>query len=192
MAKAMAFPELPELKMKMTNRRNCRRAGLAAVAALMLVALILRPPLWYYTDFTFHPHLLPTRLIKPALRFCSGHDAPAMLKEAQGIVQGGRDPAVFVRFRTDDQGLRYIVQEFGRPGAPVKLLDMEVVHEIGWPVFTTMLSWQRELGVDVYDPPTIRSARVLTCESPGGLGPTSYVLIDEEQHTVYILAFRNM
>ena len=167
-------------------------AGIAGVAAVLVIGLALRPPLWCYTNFTLRPNVLPTRLIRSAIRFASGHAAPAIMDDAQGIIHGGRDPAVFVRFRTDDDGLQYVLQEFGGAAAAVEVLDMEVFRSVrsGWPVFVLVMGWQEKLGVHIYDPSTIRSARILTHRSD--FGPRYYLLIDEEQHTVYLLAWPHM
>jgi hypothetical protein len=173
-----------------TNERRIRIwAALAAVAALIAIEIVLRPNLWCYTNLTLRPNVLPTRLIRSAIKFASGHAAPAVMEDAQGIVHGGRDPAVFVWFRTDDQGLRYILQEFGGPDVTVEVLDMEVFRAVpsGWFRFAGMKHWQEKLGVHIYDPSTIRSARVLVRNSHS-FDPSYYLLIDEEQLTVYILA----
>ncbi len=173
-----------------TKERRIRIwAALAAVAALTAMEIALRPNLWCYTNLTLRPNVLPTRLIRSAIKFASGHAAPAMMEDAQGIVCGGRDPAVFVRFRTDDQGLQYVLQEFGGPDAVVEVLDMEVFRSVpsGWHMFAGVTHWQAELGVHIYDPSTIRSARVLIRNSYS-FDPSYYLLIDEEQHTIYIWA----
>ncbi len=173
----------------MGKRRIRVGVGLAAVAALIVLEIVLRPPLWYYTNFTLRPNVLPARLIRSAIRFSSGHAAPAVMEDAQGMVHGGRDPSVFVRFRTDDQGLRYILQEFGGWNVAVEVLDMEVFRSVpsGWHMFAGEMVSQKKLGVRIYDPTTIRSARVLIRNSYS-FNPSYYLLIDEEQHTVYMLA----
>jgi hypothetical protein len=117
-----------------------------------------------------------------------------MMEDAQGIVHGGRDPAVFVRFRTDDHGLQYVLQEFGGPDVAVEMLDEDVLRCVpsGWFRFASVMNWQKKLGVQVYDPSTIHSAKVLMRQSPTGFDPTWYLLIDEPQHAVYILAIPHM
>jgi hypothetical protein len=168
---------------------KCRiRAGvrLAAVAALIVLGLVLRPPLWCYCQFTWHRHVLPTRLIRSAIKFSTGHDAPAKMEDGRGIIQGGREPSFFIGFRTDDEGLRYILREFGE-GSTIEVLDEEKLR-CGWHAFAGPVHWQKELGVQIYDQDTIHAGKLLTCLSVGGLDPGYTIVIDEQHGAVYIWA----
>ena len=160
--------------------------GLACVAAVTVLILALRPPLSYYTNFKWGRHSLPTRLVRAAIRFASGHDAPAVMEDAQGIISGGREPCFFLRFRTDDSGLQYVLEQFGGRDAPVEVTGEETLR-FGRLRFDMAVRWQNELGVTIFDPSTIHSGMMLTHYS-GSFDPAYTVLIDDRQHTVYILA----
>ncbi len=170
----------------MEKRRIRVCVGLAAIAAVIVLALILRPPLWCYVQFSWHRHVLPTRLIRSAIRFSTGHEAPARVEEGQGIVQGGREPSFFIGFRTDDEGLRYILKEFGEDSA-IEVLDEEKLRS-GWNAFAGWLHWQKELGVQIYDQDTIHSGKLLTCNSVGGLDASYTMVVDEQHGAVYLWA----
>ena len=170
------------MRMEKRRIRLIVGVGLAAIATLM----VLRPPLSYYTNFGLRPKVLPARVIRSAIRFASGHDAPAVMEDAQGIISGGREPGFFLRFRTDDQGLQYILEEFGGRHAPVEVTGEEALR-FGYLPFDMAVPWQNELGIRIFDPSTIHSGRILTRHS-SSLDPAYTVLIDDRQHTVYILA----
>jgi len=154
-----------------------------------IVILVLRPPLWYYTSFARHPRLLPSRLVKPALRFATGRDLPPEVESMAGIVQGGRDPSIFVRFRTDDAGVQHVLREFGGPDTTSEVLGDGSLRS-GWNAFFVPSQWQEQLEVRLYDQDKIHSARLITRISIGGqdFDPGYVVLIDDENREVYIYA----
>ena len=163
-------------------------AVIAGVGALIVLETVLRPPLWYYTNLTLHPRVLPTRLIRSAVRFSTGHDAPAKMEDARGIIQGGREPSFFIGFRTDDEGLRYVLQEFGGWRVATEMLDGEELRSrCGWNEFAGPLRWQKELGVLIYDQDTIHSGKLLTCHS-SSLDPSYTIVIDEQHDAIYLWA----
>ncbi len=161
-------------------------AGLAAMGAVLVLALILRPPLWCYWQFTLHRHVLPTRLIRSAIRFSTGHDAPAKVEDGRAIVQGGREPSFFIGFRTDAEGLRYVLKEFGEDAA-MEELDEEMLRA-GWKPYMFPLLWEKELGIRIYDQNNVHSGKLLTCQSMGGLEPGYAMVIDEQHGAVYLWA----
>ncbi len=163
-------------------------AGLAAVAALIVLEIILRPNLWCYIQFTLHPHVLPPRLIRSAIKLSTGHNAPAKMEDARGIIQGGREPSFFIGFRTDDDGLRYVLQEFGGWSVATEVLNGEELRSrCGWNEFAGPLRWQKELGVLIYDQDSIHSGTLLTCHS-SSLEPSYTIVIDEQHRAVYFWA----
>ena len=173
--------------MKMGKRKIRTGVGLAAVGALIVLALILRPTLWCYINFTLRPRVLPPRLTRSAVRFSTDHDAPAKMEDARGIIQGGREPSFFMGFRTDDEGLRYVLQEFGGWDVAIEVLDEEKLRS-GWNAFAGSAYWrQKELGVQIYDQNTIQSGKLLTRHS-NGFDPGYTIVVDEQHRAVYISA----
>ncbi len=160
--------------------------GLAIAAALIMLALALRPPLWCYTQLSWGPHVLPTRLIRSAVKYSTGHEAPAKMEDARGIIQGSREPSFFIGFRTDAEGLQYVLKEFGADST-VEVLDEEKLR-CGWNAFAGYLHWQKELGVQIYDQNNIHSGKLLRCSPASSLDPGYTIVVDDEHRAVYLWA----
>ena len=93
----------------------------------------------------------------------------------------------FIGFRTDDDGLRHVLQEFGGFGVKAEVLDEEKLRS-GWNAFVGVLSWQKELGVQIYDQDSIHSGRLLSVRFPSADDPSYTIVIDDQRRHVYILA----
>ena len=90
----------------MNKRRLCIcfvAAGLVILLVLAIAYLCEHPPLFYYVNFTDLQEL-PTRLIRTAFRAVADRDLPEKADGLRAIFSGGRESAIFVRFKTDSDG----------------------------------------------------------------------------------------
>lgn len=181
--------------MKKSARRRKWCIGLvAAVVAVVLLYLwiSLRPPHWYYVQFTTSMQELPTRLIEPVLRYVAGRELPEKTGGLRAIFQGGRDPRIFVRFDTDTEGIAYVKRSFTGPGASSKHLDVDTLKRLtlsGYRMFYLASQWQDENGVCLFDQMSIESGlEINSAAGPGAPQRRYHVFIDDHRNTVYISA----
>jgi hypothetical protein len=117
----------------------------------------------------------------------------------RAIAGGGRSGKIFVRFEADRQGQDDVVALFAGQGAVFRALDPGELAALQQPTsafFAEARTWQDELGIDLYAPASIRSARVWEGAlkmPPPGPGHTGYdvlyqVLIDPDSGVVCIFA----
>jgi hypothetical protein len=164
--------------------------GLLALAAFGLVRLWQDPPLGFYLHWSMSPHVLPVHYIRPAFRYATGRDLPAVVQDAQAIWSGDREPSTFVRFRTDPNGLAYIEETFGGPRAESETFsaeDMRILTGSGANFYPNPVLWQERLGISIFDPKTLGAGRRISYGKQHGGGWR--IFIDEEHGVVYILAW---
>ncbi len=148
------------------------------------MCIVVAPYLYY----SLAPlQMLPARLIRHAVRFTTGRALPETVEGAQGMISGGRDVAVFVRFHTDKAGIQYMLRVFGGPGVRTETFNEEDLHSRH--VFVMAEQWQERLNVRLYDRESIRSATVITpIVTSDGL---DYILlIDLERDDIYLSGAR--
>jgi hypothetical protein len=133
---------------------------------------------------------LPTQEIRPTFVRLARHDLPGKADGLRAIYQGGRDAGIFARFTTDDEGIDYVASTFcGKRGTDNALSADEwtAKNSPASTLFTGPTFWQQRLGVSLFDPDSIESARVL---KSGPIKRTRYeILIDDSHKTVYIYAY---
>ena len=180
----------------MNKRRLCIcfvAAGLVILLVLAIAYLCEHPPLFYYVNFT-HLQELPTRLIRTAFRAVSDRDLPEKADGLRAIFRGTIESAIFVRFKTDSDGIAYILETFGKPGVKLETLDADYMRAMtasGVSILGTPSLWQEKIGVNIFDQKSIESGRRLEYV-PGignGIAPGYSIFIDDQRSTVYILCY---
>lgn len=157
----------------------CLRLAVAGTfIAFLYLWMTLRPPLWYYQQ-SGRPQELPRRLIRPAFRKIAGWDLPAKSEELRAQFHGGRDPAIFVRFQTDSEGI-------SRIGEHVAPFRAEFEPFSGTPGFYIVSQWEEESGVRILDQRVIESGLRLKYYEPGAL--SFEIVVDTQRNTVQIWA----
>ncbi|MHC4329484.1 MAG: hypothetical protein ACYSWW_15330 [Planctomycetota bacterium] len=156
-------------------------AAAVAVTALMYLWMAFRPPLWYYRDVLVTPHELPTRLVRPAFRSITGRDIPRTAEGLRAVFGGGRDPSIFVRFRTDSEGVSHIREQLAPSGGEFEPFS-------GTPQFHIVSSWQERFGIRILDRRVIESGLKLDYVVISGV--SLRITIDTQHNNVQIRASR--
>jgi hypothetical protein len=103
-----------------------------------------------------------------------------------------REPAIFVRFQTDSEGVEYILEAFGGSDEILRTFDadhMKALTEANVILFFYPSRWQDELGICLFDQNSIESGRMLKglTGSVGSKVYTSTIFIEDKTNIVYIL-----
>jgi len=111
------------------------------------------------------------------------------------LIYGGRDPAIFLRFRTDSKGIEYMTEAFSRPDVDSKTvhpnaIDASSLPPSGAPLFLHASAWQEDLGVHLFDRESVESGRVLEYRARASHPDGFQILIDDENGLVYVYAYR--
>ncbi len=175
------------------SKRKLNTGILAGCAVALFGVLIAylheRPPLLYYANMVRWQEL-PVRLIRPAFRHVVDRNLPPRAEGLRAIFLGGREPAILVRFKTDSDGMAYILETFETNGTwetfdQDKLRFMNA-NDVG--VFPTLSLIQKEVGVVLFDQRSVESGRMLSgCFDPQK-GPSYGIFIDDRDSTLYIAA----
>jgi hypothetical protein len=176
---------------------NKRRLYIRVVAAVLIILSLLaiayfceHPPLFYYVHLTDIQEL-PTRLIRTAFRAVADCDLPEKADGLRAIFKGGREPSIFVRFKTDYDGIAYILETFDVAGVKSETLDADFLRALTAShasIFHIPSLWQEKIGVNIFDQKSIESGRRLEY-IPGpdtGKAPGYRIFIDNQRSTVYI------
>jgi hypothetical protein len=127
--------------------------------------------------------------IRPTFLSLTKRELPGKADNLRAIFQASREPRIFVRFETNSEGIKYILQEFGGERVISKTLntdDLRAMKKTNRRLFNNSLSkWQNETGLDLFDQDAIESCRVLEYHGYRGYK----VLIDDQKNTVYIFAY---
>ena len=168
---------------------------LFAVVALLALGGILTSnsaAVRWYVIVTLKPRELPARLIRPCFREITNRDLPRTIEDARALFLGGVDPAIFVKFRTDSEGIKFICDVFGKPWADIKAVDSGWIRgltESGAHIFYIPFQWEEKTGIHLFAQDTIESGRMLEYLGPPGTGGYT-VFLDDSKSTVYIHGFR--
>jgi hypothetical protein len=154
----------------------------ALVTVLLFHLLYPWPPLWYYQNFVTAPREIPTRLARSAFLMVAGEDLPEKAEGLRAAFSGGRNPSVFVRFRTDASGIAYIKEQIAPTNAVFEPF-------YGTPSFHIVSSWERVLGIRIIDRRIIESGLKLEYVVLSGVSMRIY--IDTEHNDVQIRASHN-
>ncbi len=179
----------------MNKRRLCIcfvAAGLVILSVLATAYFCKHPPLFYYVHFTDTKEL-PTRLIRTAFQAVTDHDLPEKAEGLRAIFSGGREPSIFVRFKTNSNGIAYILGTFGGAGVELETLDADFLRALTASrasIFSIPSRWQEKIGVNIFDQESIESGRQIKyIPGPGTIAPGYRIFIDDQQSTVYIFSW---
>lgn len=122
----------------------------------------------------------------------TGHELPQRADGLRGLFYWHREPAIFVRFKTDAEGISYILKTFGGPGLKLKRLDPETLKYMKAAHFQVFIGWhdiQQSLGVRLFDLDTVESGLLL--DQTGRLNwQLGYrILVDDQKRIVYMAAW---
>ena len=174
------------------DRRKWRVVGLGVgILGCAAVLLYVGVPLEYYAHVP-GVRELPADLIQAAFRLVTGRELPACARDLRGIMRGGMDPAIFVRFQTDPKGIQHIVNVFGGPDVNSIVFDPNDPHILlpsGCPLFLGVSHWQERLRVSLFDRELAKSGRMLEYLARPG-NPDGYqIFIDDGNAIVYVFAY---
>ena len=177
----------------MSKRRLCIYfviAGFVILLCLTITHLREHPPYVFYKLFP-GLHELPTRWIRPIFRDLTKQiELPKKTESLRAIYYSSSEPAIFVRFQTDPEGIEYILEKFGGPTAKFETFDadrMKALNAANVAVFFYPSQWQEKLGISLYDQDSIESGRKLT-GTVDFKGLDRYtIFIEDQRNTVYIL-----
>jgi hypothetical protein len=179
------------------DRTGCmqkRRLYLAicAVAVLTLIGIFAFKAVQGYFIASLKPRELPHELIRRCFREITDRELPSETDDLKALFHGGVDPAIFVRFRTNSDGINFICNSFVKSETTIKVVDpnwMRALTEGGGHIFYIPFQWEQRVGIRVFDQERIESAKVLEYLGPPGTGGYK-ILIDNKRNVVYIHAFR--
>lgn len=172
----------------MRKRRRIVRAvilGVVAIGAYGFVQLCRTSPAFYGS--VVGTYVLREDQIRLAFRQTVGRELPEVVRNARGILFGGREASIFVTFDTDAAGIAWIEQMYEIPQAEVERFEGICLRGLvasGWTVCPAASVWQEKTGKRVFDPSALGEGREITYSSHGGEHWVVY--IDEEHSTVYI------
>jgi len=157
-------------------------AAVVAILGLLFHLVYPWPQLWYYQNFKLGPRELPTRLASGAFVLVTGEDLPKKTEGLRVAFSGGRNPSVFVRFRTDSSGIAYIKEQIAPTNAVFEPYS-------GTPSFHIVSTWEKFFGIRVIDRQTIESG--LKLEYVVLSGVSMRIFIDTKHNNVQIRASHN-
>jgi len=111
----------------------------------------------------------------------------------RALFRGGREPEIFVRFKTNSEGIAYILDVFGA-SAESETFDEDKLqfmntNRVG--IFPTLSLVQESAGVILLNQNSVKSGRTLTgCFNPPD-GPGYRIFIEDPNSTLYISAGLN-
>ncbi len=131
--------------------------------------------------------------IGPKFEMVTGRRLPGSAKNLRAVFWRSRDPAIFVVFETDAEGVAYVKRVFGGPSVKAETLDearLKAWALSGWQPFWPLSAAEKKLQIRLFDLESLKSALWLQQIGEHG-GPPGYdVLIDFEKSIVYIKALR--
>jgi len=174
-----------------------KRKSYVAICAVALLAsmviLAFRPwAIRWYFAVSLKPRELPRELIRPYFRRITDRELPSETDGLKAIFHGGVDPAIFVRFETNADGINFIYSSFVKAETDVQVVDphwMRAFTEGRGHIFYIPFQWEQKAGVRLFEQEHIESGRILEYIGPPGTGGYK-VFIDDKKNVVYIHAFR--
>ncbi|MEN6426353.1 MAG: hypothetical protein ABFD90_06770 [Phycisphaerales bacterium] len=159
--------------------------AVGAVATYGFVHLCRTSPAFYGS--VVGTYELPEGKIRLAFRQITGRELPTVVRNARGILFGGREARIFVRFETDADGIACIERKYDIPQARRETLEgtrLAGLVASGWTGFPAVEGWQEKTGRRMFDPNAFGAGRMISYSSQGGEGWEVY--IDDEHGTVYV------
>ncbi|MEN6337408.1 MAG: hypothetical protein ABFE01_24400 [Phycisphaerales bacterium] len=159
--------------------------AMVAVGAYGFVHLCRTSPAFYGS--VVGAYELREDQIRLAFRQTVGRELPDVVRNARGILFGGREAHIFVAFDTDAAGIARIERMYQTPHAEVdKFEGIRLSGAVagGWTVCAAASAWEERTGRRVLDPNAVGAGRKIIYPSDGG----EYweVYIDDEHSRVYI------
>jgi len=159
--------------------------AVGAAGAMRFVHLCRTSPTFYGSMVGTYE--LPGDKIRLAFRQITGRELPTVVRNARGILFGGREARMFVGFDTDSAGIACIERMYDIPQARQEKFDrtrLDALVASGWTGFASPSAWQEKTGRRVFDPKAFGAGRRITYDSGGGEGWEIY--IDDERSAVYV------
>ena len=159
----------------------------------------------YLVDGSLSAKELPEKWVRPAFEFVTGRELPTNAKELRAFFEGGRNPAIFVKFKASPESIEnflgfflkhsvneadpifYAQGERWIPRYTDKIITPEFMDEInysGHNLFHIPSQWQKK-GALLWDQKSVRSGRLIEYISYGGYK----LLVDDRNSTVYAFAY---
>lgn len=172
----------------MPRRRTIFLATTLAVvaAAVCGFAYLCRTSPAFYGSVV-GPYELREDQIRLAFRQTVGRELPEVVRNARGVLFGGRESHIFVTFDTDAAGIASIERMYGIPRAKMEIFDrirLDGLLAGGWVLCPAATSWEEKTGKRLFDPNALGEGRQITQPSNGG--EYWQVYIDEEHSKIYI------
>ena len=141
----------------------------------------------YMANTSIPAKRIPQSWMAPVLKYITGLEFTLKVSNAEGIFEGGRDPAIFIRSQLSVDDVNSLVECLSE-NATVTNLDrnsLENVVSSGYTFFPTVAYWEKELGIKVFDMNALGVGMLI--ENTDSRGYTAF--IDEENMVVYIYAY---
>lgn len=162
--------------------------AVGATGAMGFVHLCRRSPAFYGS--VVGAYELPPDKIRLAFRQIVDRELPPVVRNARGVLFGGREARIFVCFGTDPAGIACIERMYDIPQARRETLEGDRLRSLvasGWTGFASPSVWQEKTGRRVFDPQAFGAGRMITYSSAGGEGWEVY--IDDEHGMVYVFTW---
>lgn len=159
--------------------------AVVAIGAYGFVHLCRTSPAFYGS--VVGPYELREDQIRLAFREIVGRELPDVVRNARGVLFGGREAHIFVTFDTDPAGIACIERMYEIPEAKVETFGEFRIRGLiagGWTVSPAASAREEKTGKRVWDPNALGEGRRITYWSHGD----EYweVYIDDEHSTIYI------
>ena len=132
------------------------------------------------------PHELAPQKIEREFKRLTRHELPAKTDNLRAIFKGIRDPSIFVKFRTDAEGVEYIKHSFGEQGASSQYLDKEMLK---YKTIFTESIMEECAGINLFDQESAGPGLEISREAWGKSRLSYKIFIEDKTNTVYIYAF---
>ena len=136
---------------------------------------------------------LPKHEIRRKFEVVTGYKLPRFAGNVRAIFWDSRDPAIFVTFTTDAEGIAYMRRTFGGPSVKQQILSNEQLRAwalSGWQPFVPLSDAEEKLGISLFQLESLTSALWLQQEPQFDVQPGYDILIDLEGNVVYMKVLR--
>jgi len=143
---------------------------------------------------------IPPGQAKRLFQWVTAYSLPESVEDLRSVFWDSRDPMIFVRFKTNAEGIAYVTRVFGGPYAQSWMLDADEWRRTEgdrWRPFYQLENAEKKWGVPhLFDMGSLKSAlclsRTVWSERNSYLGDRQYdILIDTENSIVYMQAMYN-
>ena len=135
---------------------------------------------------------LSTKNVRQKFKELTGRDLPRKAESLRAIYADFRDPEIFVKFKTDSNGITEVNKTFGGSNVESRTYDandLKYMKTVGASLFPRASIWLQEAGLKIFDQDSIQSGLKLT-HMANRSGEVGYVVfIDDQQNIIYIHAY---